>query len=246
MPVNDCTFVPSYHKVYTKQTDQVFRVVSTDIVWIPAGHSMIIPAHMPGWKRSAIELAAVFEPHERFKVDKEVSADHVLFNFAQEAIPVMVTNTGDKEVMIHKYTTLGQSEVVAMDKTQNISTFKSRKCPKLTDKKDSKKDLKLVESSIETISLEAKAKFSELISEISDVFSKNEWDIVQCDVTAHKIQIEPGSRPIKLPSRRMPLPCKNDLQEKNDAFLEKNLSCLFIARRVHQQSSSQVKTANYA
>ena len=59
-------------KVYTIQTDQVFQVAPTDNVWIPAGHSMTIPAHIPGWKRPPIELAAVFEPHGRFKVDKEV------------------------------------------------------------------------------------------------------------------------------------------------------------------------------
>ena len=94
----------------------------------------------------------------------------------------------------------------------------------MTDNKDAKYDLKLVKNSIDTgISLEAKAKLSELINEFSDVFSQNEWDIGQCDVTAHKIQVEPGSRPIKLPNRRMPLHYKNDLQEKTDAFLEKKL-----------------------
>ena len=36
-------------------------------------------------------------------------------------------------------------------------------------------------------------------------------------------QVEPGSRPIKLPNRRMPLHYKDDLQEKIDAFLEKKL-----------------------
>ena len=213
--MNDDTFVPLHHKVCTIQTDQVFRIVSTDNVWIPAGHSMIIPAHIPGWKRPPIELASVLEPHERFSLDKEVSADHVLFNFAEEAIPMMVKNTRDEAVMIHRNTTLGQSELVATDKIQNISTLKSRKSPKLTDRKDAKYDLKLVKNSIDIdISPEAKAKFSELINEFSDVFSKNEWDIGQCDVTAHKIQVEPEWRPIKLPNRRMPLHYKDDLQKK--------------------------------
>ena len=55
------------------------------------------------------------------------------------------------------------------------------------------------------------------------MFSKIEWDIGQCDVTAHKIQVEPGSRPIKVPNRRMLLHYKDDLQEKIDALLEKKL-----------------------
>ena len=137
----------------------------------------------------------------------------------------MVTNTGDEAVMIHKNTTLGESDLVAMDKIQNISTLKSRKSPQLTDKKDAKYDLKLVKISIDIgISPEAKAKFSELINEFPGVFSKNEWHIDKCNVTAHKVQVEPGSRPIKLPNRRMPSHYKDDLQEKIDAFLEKKVT----------------------
>ena len=213
--VNDGTFVSLYHKIYTILTGQVFQVVFTDNVWIPAGHSMIVPAHIPGWKRPPIELATVFEPHERFKVDKEVSAGLVVFNFAKETIPVMVTNTGDEAVMIHEETTLGQCEIVATDKNQNISTLKRRKSPKLTDRRYAKYDLKSVKNSTNTgISLEEKANLSELINEFSDMFSKIERVIGQSSVTAHKIQLEPGSRPIKLPYMRMPLHYKDDLPEK--------------------------------
>ena len=66
--LNDDTCVPLYHKVYSIETDQVFRVVATDSVLVAASHSMIKPAHIPEWKRSPIDLANVFEPHERFKV----------------------------------------------------------------------------------------------------------------------------------------------------------------------------------
>ena len=138
---------------------------------------MIIPAHIPhpGMETPPIELTAVFEAHQRFQVDKEGSADHVLFNFAEETISVIVTNTGDEAVMIHKETTLGQYELVATDKIQVISTLKCRKSPKLPDKKDAKHDLKLVKNFIDTgVSLEGKAKFSELIDKFFDVFSKNE------------------------------------------------------------------------
>ena len=85
--------------------------------------------------------------------------------------------------------------------------------------------MKSVKKSIDTsIPPEAKAKFSELINEFSNVFSKNEWNIGQCDVTAQKKQVEPRSRPVTLPNRRMPLDYKDDLQQKIDAFLEKKLN----------------------
>ena len=92
-----------------------------------------------------------------------------------------------------------------MDEIQNNSTLKGRKKPKLSNKTGVKNNLKLVKNSMDSdISPEAKAKFSELINEFSDVFSKNEREIGQCDVTAHKFQVEAGSRPIKHPNRRMP------------------------------------------
>ena len=99
---------------------------------------MIIPAHNPGWNCQPIELAAVFEPHERLTVKQEVSADYVLFSFAEETIPVMATNTGSEAVTIYKETTLGQSELVITDKIQNNSTLKSRKSPTLTYMRDAK------------------------------------------------------------------------------------------------------------
>ena len=54
-------------------------------------------------------------------------------------------------------------------------------------------------------------------------FSSSEWDLGKCDATSHKIDVHPGSKPIKIPNRRMPLDYKEDLQSKLDAFLKKDL-----------------------
>ena len=44
-----------------------------------------------------------------------------------------------------------------------------------------------------------------------------------CDATSHKIDVKPGSQPIKLPNRRMPLHYRDDLKKKIDAFMTKEL-----------------------
>ena len=107
--------------------------------------------------------------------------------------------------MIQKQTTLGQSEIVARKKIPNISTLKCRKSPKLTNKKHAKYDLNLFKKSTDTgISPEVEAKYSDLIDYFFDVFSKNDWYIGQCDVNAHDIPVEPGSRRIEIP-KPMPL-----------------------------------------
>ena len=58
------------------------------------------------------------------------------------------------------------------------------------------------------------------------MFSK-EWDIGQCDVTAHKIQVELGSRPVKLPNRGMPLHYNEDLPQLTLSS-KRNLSRLVV------------------
>ena len=64
------------------------------------------------------------------------------------------------------------------------------------------------------------AKFAPLLRDFSVVFAKDEWDIGKCDLVQHRIKIYPGSTPVKLPNRRMPMHFKTDLQEKLDKFPE--------------------------
>ena len=66
-------------------------------------------------------------------------------------------------------------------------------------------------------------EFDSLIDNFSDVFFKNECNIGKCNVTSHKVDVCPGSRPVKLPNRRMPLHYKEGRSEKLDVFLEKHL-----------------------
>ena len=86
--------------------------------------------------------------------------------------------------------------------------------PLKTDKYDSVKG---------PIPRECQEQFARLVDDFQDIFSKTEWDLKKCDVTQHRIDLEPGSRPVKIPCRRMPLHYKKDLQNKIDVFLEKEL-----------------------
>ena len=67
------------------------------------------------------------------------------------------------------------------------------------------------------------AEFAQLFRTISDVFSKSEWDLGKCDLVHHKNDLYPGSKPVTLPSRRMPMHLKKDLRQKIGKFLEHKL-----------------------
>ena len=220
--LDDDTQVPLYHREIDEGTTSVFRVVVSETVSVPAGHSMIVPALMQDWKRPLHETVAIFEPNDRFDGTKEAVAPNILFNLAEPTVPVTVENTGDEPLTIYEKTTLGTSEILPIRALRSIFPPKSEVMGR--EKLDPAYDLKYVIDSVSPeIPLKLKKKFGDLVNEFEDVFSKNQWDIGRCDATSHKIDVLPGSKPIKLPNRRMPLHYKEDLQEKIDAFLDKQL-----------------------
>ena len=70
---------------------------------------MTIPVNNLGWKRSPVELAAVFEQQELLEKEKEFSANHVLIILSEETDPVMERKAEVEAFMIQKQTKLGQS-----------------------------------------------------------------------------------------------------------------------------------------
>ena len=89
--------------------------------------------------------------------------------------------------------------------------------------KNNKYDLNILKKSVDKdIPKRFHDQFASLVKEFSDIFYKSEWDLGKCDVTTHRIEVEPGSKPVKIPTHRMPLHYKEDLQ-KIDVFLEKEL-----------------------
>ena len=90
----------------------------------------------------------------------------------------------------------------------------------IPDKCDVKEVLKQTQSSMDP---QIRAQFAQLLRIFSDVFSKLEWDIGKRDLVPHKIDLYPGSKPVKLPNRRMPMHFKKDLRQKINKFLEQKL-----------------------
>ena len=119
--LNDNTQVPLYHSKNDVESSSVFRVVTTNTVSVPAGYTMVVPAHIPDWKRPLEEMDALFEPSSRFDEAKDSSAPCILFNFAEETIPVRIQNSRDETLTLHKHTTLGTSEIIGMPTLNRVA-----------------------------------------------------------------------------------------------------------------------------
>ena len=215
--------VPLYHKKFDDYgVDTIFRVVASETLSVPSGHVTLIPAHIPSFKCPPIPLCAVFEPKEKFDETNELSAPNVLFDLSDEIIPIAIDNRTENDITIYKDTTLGFSEIVPPAVLNYIT---NEEAPlQMTPLKPDKYDLDRVKKSVKgPIPRDCQEQFARLVDDFRDIFSKTEWDLGKCDVTQHRIELEPGSRPVKIPCRRMPLHYKEDLQNKIDVFVEKEL-----------------------
>ena len=215
------SFVPLYHKQFEYGHDNVFRVIATETLSVLPGHTRIIPAHIPNWKRPPIQICALFEPKDKFEPNNEVSAPNVLFDLTEEVIPMAVDTETEKEITIYKNITLGFSAIVPEAVISNISKLPK---PLTATIKYNKYDLNKLEKVVDKdIPKCFHDQFGSSVKEFSDIFSKSEWDLGKCDVTTHRIEVEPGSKPVTIPTRRMPLHYKKDLQKKIAVFLEQEL-----------------------
>ena len=73
------SFVPICHKQFEDGHDNVFRVISTETLSVPSGHTRIFLVHIPNWKRPSIQVCTQFEPKDKFKPNNEVSAPTIFF-----------------------------------------------------------------------------------------------------------------------------------------------------------------------
>ena len=166
-------------------------------------------------------MPALFAPVARISNLKNAVVPSVLFNFAEENVPVTIENTGDEVITLYENTTLGTSEFF---RKQAMNHIVSAPPQRKTNEVDDSYDLKYVIDSINpAIPIKMRHTFAELVQEFSVVFSKSQLNIGKCDATSHKIDVYPGSKPVKLPNRRLLLHYKQDLREKIDAFLDEKL-----------------------
>ena len=129
-----------------------------------------------------------------------------------------------EDLTVYKARSLGNSSAVGSAETaamnRVIADLTENSQGQVLDKYDVKEVLKQTQISMDP---QIRAQFAQLLRTFSEVFSKSEWDVGKCDLVQHKIDLYPGSKPVKLPNRRMPMHLKKDLRQKIDKFLEHRL-----------------------
>ena len=177
------SFVPLYQKQFEYGHDDVFRVIPTETLTVPPGHTRIIPAHIPNWRRPPIQVWALFEAKDKFEPNYEVSAPNVLFELTEEVIPIAFNNKTEEEITIYKNTALGFSQISPESVINDNSKLPK---PISAPFKNNKHDINILKKSVDKdIPKRFHDQFGPLVKEFSDIFSQSEWDLGKCDVTTH-------------------------------------------------------------
>ena len=212
--------VPLYGKQFSFDEKQVYRVVALEKLSIPPQHVLIVPDTIPGCKAPPVARVALFEPDDNFIDNENQIPQDALLSFEKGIVPITIANTNDEVLTIYKVTTLGSSQLVSDRLIQEIN----QKQMKTYNEVDPKYDLENLKKAIsKEINNNCRADFRNLIDDYSDSFSINQRDLGKCDATSQIIKVKTGSQPIKLPNRRMAVHYKDDLKEKIDAFMNKEL-----------------------
>ena len=157
-------------------------------------------------------------------------AFNTLSELQEVAITERIINPG-ADRRIYKGSTLGTCTILEDDTfgQKNVSSQSKQKHTAIT-----KYDIKSILHQAKRVTNESShAKFAQLLRHFSVDFSKDEWDIGKRDLVQKRIQVYPGSTPVKLPNRRMPMHFKTDLQEKLTNSLSMNSLSRAIALTVH-------------
>ena len=215
--------VPLFHsrEVFSVPPTDFVRVIGLETTFRPAGQEAFVLGALIT-QRFPAKAEGIFEPSPAFCEKCQLLA------FSSpcepgETIPAHLINSVE-DVRVYKGTTLrnfslvGSKELAAMNRV--IADLPD--CPQgqVLDKFDIKEVLIQTQSSMNPNILE---KFAKLLRTFSDVFSESKWDVGRCDLVKQRIDLYPGSKPVKLPNRRMPMHFKVDLRQNVDKFLEHKL-----------------------
>ena len=160
--------VPLYNRNLNHEVNTGFRVIATETVSVPAGYAMILPARIQEWERPLTEMPALFEPVARMSTLKKAAVPSVLFNFAEENVPVTIEDTGDEAITVYENTTLGTSEFFPKPALNHIVSAPPK--PK-TNEIDESYDLKHVIDSISpAIPIKMRHKFAEIVQQFAEGF----------------------------------------------------------------------------
>ena len=183
----------------------VLRVVARETSFIPFGHEAIIPVKNDTDDQTLFATERIFETSQSSCDKQNVMAFNAHSEHQEYGVPARIINLGEGWT-IYKSSTLGTITILQVDTlSQDNAAIEDKQKHSGITKYDIKSVLQQAKAVLNEI---CHAKFAQGNRDFWVVFSKDESDIRICDLVNHRMQAQPGSTPVKHPTRRMPMHLK--------------------------------------
>ena len=196
-------------------TDQ-FNIIARETIFIPAGQEAVILGEL--LTRSFPEkTAGILNRHPHFA--RNTSYWTSVLCESEQTMPARLIDPVEgatiyKGTSLRSFSAVGSAEKAAMKRV--IADFPDHPQGQVPDKYDVEEVMKRTKSFMDP---QIQAQFAQLLHALSDSFSRSKWGIGNCDFVQHRMDLPPGSKPVNLPNRRMPIHFKEDLRQKIDKTL---------------------------
>ena len=70
------------------QQNRIFRAVATATTLVSTGHTEILPALLPSWRRPPVTLNAPFEHRSEIFIQNAVSVPIILCSYSEQVFPI--------------------------------------------------------------------------------------------------------------------------------------------------------------
>ena len=210
------------------------KVISSKTVHIPPGREALISGRVCS-RRNNNNTSATLEP--AFCTFRKTGAliARVTVDTSKVNVPVRVFNPCDEHVTIYKNSTMGILTEIDQIKPFEPNTNSQMGCTNTVSNDEVPEHLAdLYSRSVDGLSESEKLKLRFLLSEYSDVFARDSYDIGHTDVVTH--HIETGNEPpVKQRPRRLPMVQLEELKKQVEDLKSRN-----IIRESHSNWASNV------
>ena len=198
------------------------RVVATENVNVPAGHTMVVSAKVAGMNGE--RCLGVLEPFTRGLLpNRGLFVTRSVVRASDSTVSVMVSNVGDRPKRVRRGTALAKMMPIAeVGECRTRMVVPERATGEVEVEQVPQHLRELEEQSTDGLGTEDQVRVRRLLVEYQDVFSSGEFDIGRTTRVKHSIDTG-GAAPIRQPLRRSSPQQREEVERQVQELLAKGL-----------------------
>ena len=202
-------------KLVRQDSNAMARIKVSNSVIIESGSESVIQGYIDGHFKTP---EGIMEPYKLITQKGLLMAKSVV-SPDSENVAISVINISDQNVRLQRNTTVASLQTI--QSIENISSCDDIK-GNLKEQVLPKHLQPLLDATSDTLTLEQSKQLKGLLVEFQDIFTDDTGQVGQTGLVEHTIDVD-GSKPIKIPPRRLPIAQKDIVDKELGKMLDQNV-----------------------